>query len=451
MQYILTHYGHRWITHQARSGALSTAPVPRESALCAALFAREAVPVEANPALAPLVERGLVCAVPDAVSLDAVRLRYARNPIEHIERVVFEYTTLCNLDCVHCRNSNLEAVHEREPAALLRVGAVMIPLGVTRFDFIGGEVTAFAKGWLDLVRSLRALGAAHTSVITSGWFLEERDFLAAGKRYCDDRAYFEDLRDSGLTHVVFSVDGPASIHDALRRTPGLYARILRAFDRVRDCGLVPRVSIIAHGALDARSKSEWLETLARGVYGDASATPDRLLRDESNYASNLVDVGGAVQLRRSRQAPVEIPDDLLRCKNFFRPSPTFRVKASGEVSLCPLVEGGDGYGNVHDRDPIAIINEMHETLVYQLHAENAITAVRPLLDGSLFDTRIQHVCTLRTAINMLARVIVEEGIDPSDHDRVREANVRVAEKMGFLPRVVKHRANGHAVTREPSR
>jgi pyruvate-formate lyase-activating enzyme len=449
VRYALTNYGHRFISRLLRAGAVPARLGEPEVAACAAVLARTSVPVAGNEALAPLVPRGLLAAVDAATGDDELRLRYARNPLEHVERVVFEFTNVCNLDCQHCRNSNLEAVHERQPERLRRVVDAVVPLGVTRFDFIGGEVTLYGRGWLELVEYLRARGGDHAAVITSGWFLEQTDFLAAGRRYADDRAYFAELAARGVTHVVFSLDGVGPDHDRSRGVPGLYARVLAGFDRARAAGLQPRVSVVSDPRMTARGFVEWLADLADRIYGPWEAGPraraDRLLGDASNYASNLIDVGGAVQIRRRGAVAPEIPDAALRCKNFFRPHPTFRVKASGEVSLCPLVDGGDGYGNVHERDVVDIMNHMQDALVYRLHAEQRIAAYRPLLDPALFGAHVGHVCTLRTALNMLARLLDERGVATADAGALRAINREVAGKMGLLPRTIKHRANGHAL------
>jgi len=448
VRFALTNYGHRFIARLLRRGEVEARLGEPEVHMCAAILARTSIEAAGNAAVEQMIERGFVVRVDDDVDDEALRLGYARNPLEHIERVVFEFTTLCNLDCQHCRNSSIEAVHEKRPERLQRVVDAVIPLGVTRFDFIGGEVTLYGRGWLELVEYLRAHGGDHASVITSGWFLGETDFLAAGVRYADDVAYLRALAGRGVTHVVFSLDGPEAAHDRSRGVPGLYGRVLAGIDKVHDAGLAPRVSVLFDPALPPATARAWLGDLGRRIYRDGDSEPFELARrltaDESNYASNLIDVGGAIQIRRRTQRIAEIPDEVIRCKNFFRPHPTFRVKASGEVSLCPLVEGGDGYGNVHERDVVEIMNTMQDALVYRLHAERRIGVFKHLLDPELFGSRVGHVCSLRTALNMLARIMDERGIQASDLEGVRAVNREVAEKLGLLPREFKHRANGHA-------
>src|SRR5512146_3172353 len=119
MAYILSNYGHRYVLHLSRSGALDEARGRDDVNILCRLFARGALP--ANPELQALEARGFVEPVGDDVDAGAIDLRYARNPREHMSRVVFEYTTVCNLDCMHCRNTALEARAEADPARLRRV------------------------------------------------------------------------------------------------------------------------------------------------------------------------------------------------------------------------------------------------------------------------------------------------------------------------------------------
>ncbi|APR75654.1 radical SAM domain protein [Minicystis rosea] len=447
MRFILSNYGHRLVLHLHRAGKLDALPADDDVRVLCRIYGKGALAEGASAALPRLAERGFIEPVVDDVDLEAIELRYARNPLEHMSRVVFEYTTLCNLDCLHCRNGNLEAMAEADPSRLRRVVDAALPIGLERFDFIGGEVTLYGKGWLDLVAYIRAQGGARATVITSGWFLGETSFFAAGKRYADDVAYLRELASRGLTHVIFSLDGPEDEHDRCRQVPGLYQRVIAGFEKVRGAGMIPRVSLVLGVGVAGTAALPWIADLSRRIHGpepDDEAAVLRVLRDDTNYVSNFIDVGGGVKLRRSRGDIMAWSDADLRCKNFFRPSPTLRIKASGEISLCPLVEGGDGYGNVHDHDIVELLNRMQDALVYKLHAEKRIGAVRRFLDAEVFGGSLGTVCSARVALNMIAREMQERGIDPEDRAALRAINVEVAEKMGVLPRSVPHRANGHA-------
>jgi hypothetical protein len=447
MRFALTNYGHRYLQHLDRSGRLDDLQGDDDVRVLARILAHGPEPEGASPRIASLRERGYVEPVDDDADAAAIELGYARNPLEHLRRVVFEYTTVCNLDCLHCRNTAIDAHAEASPERLRRVVDAALPIGLDRFDFIGGEVTLYGKGWLELVEYIRAEGGSHAAVLTSGWFLGERTFSAAGKRYLDARAYLDELCARGLTHVVFSLDGPEPVHDACRQTPGLYRRVLDGIELVRAAGMTPRVSIVTGLGTSGLSAIPWMADLSRRLYGpepNDNLAAVRLLGDDSNYASNFIDVGAGVKLRRSREDLAAWSDEQLRCKNFFRPSPTLRIKATGEISLCPLVEGGDGYGNVHERDVVELLNRMQDAVVYKLHAERKIGEARRFLDPDIFGGRIGHACSVRVAINMIALAMHDRAVAPDDREAIRAINVEVAEKMGVLPRSAPNRANGHA-------
>ncbi|HVK67151.1 MAG TPA: radical SAM protein [Polyangium sp.] len=450
MRFILSNYGHRYVLHLARSGVLDQALETDDVGRLCRIFSRGILDEDESPELSALVARGMIEPAPEGMDREAARLRYDRNPLEHLRRVVFEYTTVCNLDCNHCRNSNLEAHADADPTRLRRIVDAVLPLGIGRFDFIGGEVTLYGKGWLDLVAYIRAQGGMHASVITSGWFFGERDFRAAGKRYGDDREYLGDLRARGLTHVIVSLDGPAAVHDACRGVPGLYNRVIEGLDKVRDAGLEPRVSLVVGMSTSRAETRPWMADLSRRIYGpepDDLTAAQRLVLDESNYVSNFIDVGGGVKLRRSRTDLAAFTNEELRCKNFFRPAPTLRIKATGEIALCPLIEGGDGYGNVHERDIVELLNHMQDAFVYKLHAERRVGAHLRFVKPEIFGGSIGHACSVRVAINMIARTMHERGVSVDDQAAIHAINVEIAEKMGVLPRTGIHRANGHVRAR----
>lgn len=391
-----------------------------------------------------LVGDGLASLVDDATDDEAIELRYRRNPLEHLDRLVLEYTTLCQLDCAHCRNGQVAPATERRPEALARAVDVAASLGLRRVDFVGGEVLLYGAGWLDVVRHARRHAGVRTAVVTSGWFLGERDFKAAGERYADDRALLDALAAAGLTHVIFSLDGPAAAHDRSRGVAGLHDRILAGLGRVREAGLTPQVSLVLGPAAgpDEASRLGWVASVARSLYGERAYDTDaarRLLGDEMNYVSRLVDAGNAVRLRRSRDDG-GFEDTPARCKNFFRPRPSLRIQATGEVSLCPLVDAGEGYGNIHDRPLLDILNTMQDAFIYRLHAEARIDDYRRFLDPSVFG-RFEHLCGLRTALGMVARRMHERGVDPGDRESIAAINREVARRTGHLP-AVGRRANG---------
>ena len=386
-----------------------------------------ALPADGSELQLDLVRRGL--AQTSELSREAVLLRYRRNPLEHLSRVVLEYTTACNFACVHCRNAGIPAVTEQRPPALCSAVDVLVPLGLRRYDFIGGEVTRFGTGWLSVVRHVRRHPSTLVSVLSNGWFLEQRDFTAAGERYRDDRAYLRALADAGVTHLTFSLDGPRSLHDKWRSSPGLYQRILGAFDRVVEARLVPAVSLVVNTPV--LTSPAWLVEVARRLYGcardaDAEEPVAWMLRDPMNYVSNFIDLGAGTKLRQGLHEVSSIHDATLRCKNLFRPSPSLRIQATGELSLCPLADCGEGFGSIHSSELVTLLNRMQEAIPYRLHAEGSISDYRRFVDPSVLGARLDHACSLRAAVTMVARRMLERGVGEGDLEQIRAINLEVA-------------------------
>ena len=127
-------------------------------------------------------------------------------------------------------------------------------IGIERFDFIGGEVTRYGDGWLDLAQHCRQQGAKTVTIYTNGWWLEQTNFTAAGKTYPDVPTYLADLREHGVTHILFSLDGPEDMHDHSRGHPGLYQRVLAGIPAGESCrvaapGLAADAQGFEHGYL----------------------------------------------------------------------------------------------------------------------------------------------------------------------------------------------------------
>ena len=384
-----------------------------------------------------LLDAGLIQENTENLQIDDIILRYQRNPLENFKRLTFEYTTLCNLSCSHCRNGNLVPVTERNLQSLKRTVDVVIPMGIKRFDFIGGEVLLYGMKWPELAEHIHSYSDEHhkmaVNMLTSGWFLEQEHFWAAGCRYENDLAFLEDIKSKGVTHLTFSLDGPAQIHNLVRKVDGLYERILQSLERIRNIGLIPQFSLLRLPQISEENYYQWQQELSNALYPHLPIE-QRLLflyKDDMNYMSHFVDVGNGSQLFEGDAS--EFEEQHIRCKNFFRPSPTLRLKATGEISLCPLIEAGDGYGNVHQTDILELLNSFQDVFAYRLHAENKIVDYKHLLDRELFEA-FNHICSYRVVLTMLAQEIHKAGYDETNvpSDLCRELNIKVARRSGFL-------------------
>ena len=128
----------------------------------------------------------------------------------------------CNCRCVMCDIWTANA-HKREISReeLARHVEALRRLHVQRVMLTGGEPLLHANLWA-LCDLLRAEHIAVT-LVTTGLLIERH--AADIARTCD--------------HVVISIDGPAPVHDAIRRVPGGFAKIARGVETITSCGGKP--------------------------------------------------------------------------------------------------------------------------------------------------------------------------------------------------------------------
>jgi len=436
-----SNYGHRYTSHIFQTGNVDLATLDPAQRLLLDLWTGCLVPDQGQPGLLELERRGFIERVPETVTQAETELRYRRNPLEHVSKIIFELTTRCNFNCQHCYNATVPRITETNLAVLKNAVDVFRTIGVERFDFIGGEVTRYGVGWLDLAQYCRQQGASIVTIYTNGWWLEQTNFIAAGKEYPNVPAYLADLREHGVTHILFSLDGPAEMHDHSRGQPGLYERVLAGLPAVKAAGLLPRVSLLMRKDLHMDTYVQLLDTLAQRIY-DFPASTDLMERvnclasDPTNTLSNLIDIGNqAAQSPQDQGFYLWQPtDQQLDCRGFYRPAPSLTLKANGELATCRITNAGEGYGNLHRQDLIWILNHFQEALIYRLHAERRIGEYRKFVDTGIFGTHFTHLCSLRAILTRMAYWMETEAIDPEDQAAVQAINLRVAEETGHRKR-----------------
>ena len=407
---LLTNIGHKALLGLVADGATDSLDVQRLSNVATAGVL--SLPSDSLTEL--LLQKKWVVTSDQHLDPEKVFNRYQRNPLEHVSRINFEVTTLCNFTCLHCRNDGVEMITDLDTDALKRAGDLFLSLGIRRYDFIGGEVSKFGTGWLDIAQHLQESNAGMkwrsplaVTLYTNGWWLEESQFQAAGKTYASESDYLDDLREHGVTHILFSIDGPEQVHDKWRKHPGLYRKVLASLRRVRAAGIKPRLSIVVR----PNENLAYLKPFADELYPERSGDRVHALRsDPMNHISNFIDTGRGSDLRVGNYTLHSIPPDALRCKAFYRPSPTMRIMANGEVGICPLMHGRESYGNIHHRDLADILNSLQDSVLYKLHAENKIGAYLERLDPEEFKDGFDHLCSVRIALNHLALAQEQERI-----------------------------------------
>jgi|GEM_PF-1072626 len=437
----LSNYGHRYASEVFRklAGNLSTLNLTQR--LLLDMWTGILVPDQGQPGLIELDRCGFIERVPVTVTKAETELRYRHNPLEHISKIIFELTTHCNFNCQHCYNATVPRITEQDLPGLKKAVDVFRAIGIERFDFIGGEITRYGDGWLDLAQYCRQQGAKIVTIYTNGWWLEQKNFIAAGNHYPDVSTYLVDLREHGVTHILFSLDGPEEMHDRSRGQPGLFDRVLAGIPAVKAAGLLPRVSLLMRKDLIMDTYVQLLDTLANRIYdfpdsADLIERVNYLASDQTNTLSNLIDIGNqATQSPQDQGFYLWQPtDQQLYCRGFYRPAPSLTIKANGEVATCRISNAGEGYGNIHNQDLIWILNHLQDAFIYRLHAEHRLGEYRKFVDTDIFGTHFAHLCSLRSILTRIAYWMETEAIDPQDQAAVHAINLRVAEETGHRKR-----------------
>ena len=383
-------------------------------------------------------DEGLIELSNDSVSRDDIRLGYRRNPFEHVQKVIFEFTTYCNFNCEHCYNAQVPRLTEPDPQLLMAAANSLLRMGIRRFDFVGGEVSRYGDGWLDVDEHVRLQGEYIViSLYTNGWWIEQENFKAAGQTCVSTQAYLEELKRRGVSHIVFSLDGQGELHDASRHHAGLYQKVLRGLEQVKKSGLAPRVSLLIRPEWSDAEFEAFLAEPASVIYDFDPLTPpgERALRlslDSTNALSNFIDVGNGAGDDTIQFPILEERSHALSCRNFYRLSPTLTIKANGELASCRLSQAGEGYGNLNQQTLVQVLNHFDEAFVYQLHANHQLEKYLPLVDRSLFGSAFTHLCSLRAIVTMLARRMHEEFISFEDVSAIERINREVAVLTGHL-------------------
>jgi len=411
MNLILTNYGHRFITEQLKANSETRLRANPRTAIMLQALTEKVITVEDVGMYRELITSGYL-EINNSLDLDAIVFKYKTNPLENVTKIVFEFTTQCNFSCAHCRNGSMVKTTETDIGKLKSVADAFCLLNIKRFDFIGGEVSKYGNGWLQLANHINSKKDKTVAIYTNGWWLEQTDFIAAGKFYATDIEYLSDLSQNGLTHILFSIDGHESDHDKSRKHHGLYQRIISSFDRIKMLGIEPRISAVLFEDLDPETVKS-LVNIATKMYNlpqsmDAQVKLRYLSGDDTNQFSHFIDIGSGVKLKKNRREISGILPELLNCKAFYRPSPALRIMANGNLSVCPLLDAGEDYGNIHEKSIIGILNNFQDSFLYQLNAGKQMKHYLKYLDTSVFGEYYDHLCSIRVILILLAKYINEE-------------------------------------------
>jgi len=429
MNVYLSNIGHRYISLLKKTSDFSPTD---EHILLAQIHENILLDIPESQALA-LENAGYVHQI-KSQTVEQIQLRYKQNPIEHVHGIVFEMTTACNFNCMHCRIGNTPKITEPNIDALKNVADVFQKLHVKQFDFIGGEVSKYGGNWLELSKYINQNNNCIVRLFTNGWWLMQRDFEAAGKTYQNDLDYLRDLKHNGVTHLVFSIDGDEKLHDKWRKHPGLFVRISNSIEKVKHAGLEPRISTVFKDSEMSNSYLWALARLSRKIYDRPTASIEEAIQllqtDQTNTFSCFIDIGHGAKLKQGRIPIAEISPYNLICKAFYRPSPNLRINANGNLSVCPLLDCGEGFGNIHQTDIIQLLNHFQDNIAYKLHSEKAITSFQKLLSPAIFGQHVEHLCAIRAVLILIAKEILSIPKKDLTQGRLMDILKMISEKTG---------------------
>lgn len=212
---------------------------------------------------------------------------------------------------------------------------------------------------------------------------------------------------------------------------------MQGLELVKQAGLQPRVSLLLRPEWDDAQIENFLAEPATIIYDLDPQTPAhkralRLSLDLFNSISHFIDISNGAKDERLQFPILDERAHALYCRNFYRLSPSLTIKANGELATCRPATAGEGYGNLHHKSLVEIINHFDEAFVYSLHAERKLEKYLPLVDRKLFGEQFTHLCALRAIVTLLARKMNEQGIAPDDAPAIQRVNQEVARETGHL-------------------
>ena len=431
MKYILTNYGHRFTQFLTK---LNTPKLIEENKAYAILleintnlFLKEI----SNDIKIELLQNGLIQKVEDTFKNNSIKLLYKRNPLENIQWLVFEFTTECNFSCLHCRNGFIQKTTETNIERLKLVADAFIRIGVRRFDFIGGEVSKYGKGWLELAKHIKKYKHKQIHLYTNAWWIEKQNFEAAGTIYKNQNEYLADLKKNGVTHIVISIDGDEQHHNKQRRKRGLFSRIVNNIENIRNAGIKVNISSILDDSIGWKFQKD-LQKISRKIYdfpekNDYKVVLHKLYTDKNNSFSNLIDIGGSVKNRKGKYKISDINVNKIHCKAFYRPAPNLRINANGSMAVCPLFNSANVFGNIRNENIINILNNFQNEFTYKLNAEKKLNNYLKYYDTSVFGDTYDHLCSVRIVLMYIAT-----EIEKNKNKNINEIIKEVARITGFI-------------------
>lgn len=149
--------------------------------------------------------------------------------MDHIKRLEFHMSYVCNQDCVFCSESVRMRQYQNHPLSYKEMVQTITRKrleGCEHITFVGGEPTIH-QDFLKLLQAAKRL-KYKTLLITNGIRLSEPRFASRALPLLDE--------------IVFSIHGPNSeIHDELGQSVGSFNKLMKALDLIEVSNYKPFV------------------------------------------------------------------------------------------------------------------------------------------------------------------------------------------------------------------
>ena len=163
--------------------------------------------------------------------------------------ILISPTMKCNLRCLGCYAADYEKEGDLDFETVDRVINEAKELGTSFFTILGGEPFI----WKDLFRMLEVHAGAYFQIYTNGSLIDKEK---AGR-----------LSELGNAAVHMSVEGFEEETDA-RRGKGVYKKIMRAMDYLREAGVLMGFSVdVTRNNVDTVTSDEFIDLMVeKGAY-----------------------------------------------------------------------------------------------------------------------------------------------------------------------------------------
>jgi len=142
------------------------------------------------------------------------------------ETVSLFLTYHCNLKCAMCGQWGKNGAFRDFSHAILRERLTLAEIqelinDIRRYKpnitLFGGEPLLYPD-WIEVLKMIKKSGL-RCNMVTNGTLIER---------------WAQDIVDLQMDEIIFSLDGPAAVHDAIRGVPGTYQQALRGFQLLRE-------------------------------------------------------------------------------------------------------------------------------------------------------------------------------------------------------------------------